>query len=118
MEALQLNTDNILDLVDGDMEYLQELIALYRDFLKEFPINYQDTLSQGDVVEFKLLMHKAKPSLRFLGMDLVEEEGKILKEILAQNALSKKRERESIRKIVQTCQFFDHELAQFLKQNS
>lgn len=116
MEALRLKTENILELTDGDTDYLHELVALYLDFLKEFPINYRETIEKNDLVEFKLLIHKAKPSLTFLGITSIQQEVQTIKEALVQQNIKQNQIAASIKKIEQACKFFREELLRFEAQ--
>jgi viroplasmin and RNaseH domain-containing protein len=74
--------EKLLNLADGDIEYLKELKELYGKFFSDLRHNYSQIYQQDNLESWSYFVHKAKPSIAYLNLQEVQdffEEGELLK---------------------------------------
>lgn len=77
MEYKSFNPDYLMNVSGGEMEIMEEIVAIFRNQIPEFVNEMKSLLKSGNNTELGLLAHKAKGSVTVMGM---EETARMLKD--------------------------------------
>ncbi|MCU0378467.1 MAG: Hpt domain-containing protein [Bacteroidales bacterium] len=77
MEYKSFNPDYLMNVSGGELEIMEEIVAIFRNQIPEFVNEMKSLLESGRYIELGLLAHKAKGSVTVMGM---EDTARMLKE--------------------------------------
>jgi signal transduction histidine kinase/DNA-binding LytR/AlgR family response regulator len=65
--------DAIVEFADGDLAYQQEMFELYKRFITDFAIQFEEYVKKQDLAKLKTLEHKSRPSIKLLNLNCLEK---------------------------------------------